>query len=742
MILTAVTFVGLSQTLFNQSTWFNSQKSKAAAPYDYDLTVYEDTSSGLAAIYALGQVVRRDNLKREDGAKVKVQLIKSPTGSTAKKAMPVNGLGIEDLYNGNQYEFGFLLSFRNEIEKYYNNASGKAGTAPYIYANASTRQSYRDEAANAAFDKLINDIRPYIDLSESFDIPSSYDQASETMTLASGKTFKSRFYVDASVEADMARVMGATYKVGTSAQEWNDKEGKTPQFGDLFSFAGKNTASKLPQAITVLPTLKKETTAVAPIATVSFNSSYINPETGSSYNNAYIENQIAGYNLLNGSFDAYGKALKVNEATCNIDHMLNTPICGSAGCTASIGAKLYELNQHFNDYRIPQGIYDWYFNPEKRAAIREEAIKIAKKAIRTIQTTPSCYSKGGNTLSVKYLDNHQMYVRGEVMIKGMDSYNIGTTKPAASNTSIASGFYRFLDRREGDYQYGVDSDSNIETEIPYGILRSADIANLLVTTAVSANSNGANTFLRMESARMQMGQAAGAQVGLALKDDRSLDYTGDGAANKLDKSALAVQCRLWEWQATDGTPKFYAPSYSHNITEAQRKSLCSTLRTTTTQTTTTTSTTTTFPPTTSTSSTTKPTVTTVTIPAADTNPKASLYSPSNGISFSSPSVFPALKAKANAYLTPRVKVSFRVREESTGQCFTSRVSNTPWLYSQLSGTIFSYTFSKTSFPELYPLTKGIYSWAVKAVDDLGNYSTGNVFCGSGGWTAPRTLIIR
>ncbi|MBU2632222.1 hypothetical protein KKG52_00750 [Patescibacteria group bacterium] len=127
-------------------------------------------------------------------------------------------------------------------------------------------------------------------------------------------------------------------------------------------------------------------------------------------------------------------------------------------------------------------------------------------------------------------------------------------------------------------------------------------------------------------------------------------------------------------------------------------------------------------------------------------PTVTLSSPADESAFTyEASYLPSLQARGNSQ-TPRLKMAFRIKKNSTGECYTSWIIGTKniWLYSLPSGYVFKYLFSQSSFPKLYPLAPGTYTWSAKAIDDKGVFSQSNGvrFCDSDGWAPERTIILK
>lgn len=495
LLLTTALFGGL--ILINKNQYNGTSKgTKAESTAIFDVLVYDNTTSGISAVKALNDTALSKNIT------IKVLWL---SDTQARKAMAENGLGIEDLYDGSVWESGNLKLFRRGIDNYYSNLSRQSGIPPYILSDEPGRQTYENLAARTTFDNILSDLNN-LTITYVTDVITNYtynpDGTGTVTTAVNPAGYIARYFIDSSVEADLARKMGAGYRLGMNETVFNDITNPI-RLENIINCTKDGSTRCTPEAVTALATLEQSTTVTDPGQ--SFSSVYSDNIIGT-YDINYLKKQFQGWNYLTNS---YSRTLKA----CNINHMVNTPI--PQGRT---GKFLYEFNQHWNDYRIGQGIFDWYMDPSKRNSIRQEVIGAEVEAVRYLQN--NCASQGIYNI---YELPANIYVRGEMRIDG-STY---MTTTGQKEDSIAIGYYSPYDRRAGDFQ--VDNalppgaNNNYAIEVPYGSLvpNSSSAAifpalkNLIVSTAISTDYKTYNTSIRMEATRMYMGEAAGTAAALA-----------------------------------------------------------------------------------------------------------------------------------------------------------------------------------------------------------------------------------
>ncbi len=474
---------------------------------DYDVLLYDDTTAGISALKALSTT------SQSLGKNMTVLWLRN--SPTFRKAMAENGVSIEDLFYGNLYESGNLQAFRIGIDNYYNNPARTIGLAPYILN--SQRQSFVPDAAKAAFNSMLLNL-PSLTVTQAYGYPTFaiYDSAADmaTITVNTLSTYRAKYFIDSSIEGDLARVLGADYRLGMNENLFNDQSlgGKTPiTYSDVDPCTLNGGTNCGPEAFG-MPIILNESLDASNSATLSaglytfgditvnytpgvFQSNYINPLTGTNYNYDYLKAQFDG-------------------GACNIAHMVDTPLPRKGGATLVYTDKLYEFNQGWNDYRIDQAIFDWFIHPENRVSIRREVAEIELHAVNYLQT--AC----GKPQYSPAVYQANIYPRGEMRISGL-GYMITTGQ---KNDSIAIGNYNPYDRHLADNQ-GTATNVNLNygIEVPYNtMLPSSDsalfspvIANLIFPSAVSTDYKTFNTSVRMEATRMYLGEAAGTAAALA-----------------------------------------------------------------------------------------------------------------------------------------------------------------------------------------------------------------------------------
>jgi len=479
--------------------------SKASA--DYDVLLYDDTTAGISALKALSTT------SQALGKNMTVLWLRN--SPTSRKAMAENGVSIEDLFDGNLYESGNLQTFRVGIDNYYNNPTRILGLAPYIINLQ--RQSFEPDAAKAAFDSMLLSL-PNLTVTQAYGYPTSaiYDSVSDMATITANtlSTYRAKYFIDSSIEGDLARVLGADYRLGMNENLFNDQNlgGKRPiTYSDIDPCSLNGGTNCGPEAFG-MPIILNEAISTSSSATLSagfytfgditvnytpgvFKSNYINPATGTNYN----------YDYLKAQFDS---------GACNIAHMVGTPLPRKGGATLAYADKLYEFNQGWNDYKIDQAIFDWFTHPENRTNIRKEVAEVELHAVNYLQTV--C----GQIQYSPAVYQTNIYPRGEMRISGLGYM----TATGQKNDSIAIGYYSPYDRHLADNQ-GIATNVNLSygIEVPYNtMLSSSDsvlispvLANLVVPSAISTDYKTFNSSVRMETTRMYLGEAAGTTAALA-----------------------------------------------------------------------------------------------------------------------------------------------------------------------------------------------------------------------------------
>lgn len=508
LLLTVIAFGGA--IYFYQDNDGTAKKSSAAT-ITYDVILYDDTSAGVSALKAMATTAQ------SKGILMKVVWVKE---STSKKAMAQNGLNIEDFYAAGTYQSGNVKIFRKAIEAYYSytDTSYATRTSPYILAdlvNEKDRQTYSNAAALKAYDKvisgLLNGRSKGVSLTKAYGSLTgfSYNAMTRlgTVSVSNGSSYTAKYFVDSSVEADLARKMGASYKLGLNETAYNDKT--NPATLKTFYSSTTNT---VPEAFTVLLNLQK----------------YSTPQLYTA--NGFTPGVFASaYTKLDGSAYSYSDLLaQFKRGGCNITHMINTPIGIASGSTASSATNIFEFNQSWTDYRIPKALFNWYMSPSSRSNIKTEVQNVALHALRYLQE--NCSSVAGNyyNLPAGYTFP-TVYARGEMRIVGKKTITYDTLDTLDAE-SVAIGYYNTYDRHLAEGQTSTYTPTNPYSyvEVPYlTMLPQANAAypilsNLIVPTAISSDYQAYNSAIRMEMTRMNLGEAAGTAVALAKKSNTKI----------------------------------------------------------------------------------------------------------------------------------------------------------------------------------------------------------------------------
>jgi hypothetical protein len=157
------------------------------------------------------------------------------------------------------------------------------------------------------------------------------------LRLSSGATahISTRYFIDASVEADLARMLGASYRIGRNEAVYDDVSGPTPAFPSQ-----ANNFVTAPQRLSTLLTLKLSGQAVA-------------------------SQEGGGPNPLSG----------VAVASPVPSQALGSFARSWTMVIAKLPNQERELNEYWSDYPDAGTAYSWIFDPAARSAITQRAVQ-------------------------------------------------------------------------------------------------------------------------------------------------------------------------------------------------------------------------------------------------------------------------------------------------------------------------------------------------------------------------------
>lgn len=413
---------------------------------DVDVVVYATQTSGLAAVreLALG------------APQLRVALVSC--GNLLETPL-TQGLSVEDARNIDDVAGGFYDEWRQAVIRYYAlrgqrafTVSGRFVYEPDVAAQILWSYVKGEAASNVLFysAKLVaagdqGDQR-YVDL----------DVEGTGLT-----RLRTRFFIDASVEGDLARMLGADYRIGRAEDVYNDVAGEKPAYPSAAN--GYVTA---PQRFSALMTLRVHASGAAP--------------------------RIAG--LVHPNYDAGSFAGTTFSAK-------NVAAFGSSWSmrVAVLPNNKRELNESWSDWPDIGLAYQWVFEPDKRGEIRKRVLQWTVNRVRYLQ------ENGYPHVGLDAIPQ-KLYVREGPRIVGLDTYTVGDLRTGALREPVAVGCYCEYDRHDAFHPTHIETTRYVY--MPMEALMAAGHPSLLMSTAVSADCGAYSSAVRMEHTRANMGAAA------------------------------------------------------------------------------------------------------------------------------------------------------------------------------------------------------------------------------------------
>ncbi len=443
---------------------------------DVDVIIYGTTSSGIGALRGL-QMARAAY-----PAQLAVAVI---AGGPHMESTIAQGLAVEDLYGSNAAS-GFYREFRDAVVEEY--------AAAGIDAAPGGRLTVEPDLAARI-------LRWYIDYNGSGRPGVTFvqgrltkaDDSAERYVLVQTATgvvrINTRYFIDASPEGDLARMLGADYMIGRSEDVYNDAAGRTAPRPTR-----ENDWATSPQSMSILLTLQIHS-GVAPSVADLGHPCY-DPLT-------------------------YGTDFKFSE-------WARAAFATSWTMRYALPNDKRELNEAWGDYSNPDTSYDWVMHPEMRAGIRATIQNWILNKVRYLQ------EHGYPQVGVASVPTRP-YVRDGVRVLGLTVYTQEQILAGAIGESVAYGAYALYDRH--DTVYGSTQDSRPGyVHVPMGALMAQGHPWLLVSTAVSTDSRAQCSAVRMEPVRANLGGAAGIIVAIAAASGASAhDVTYDLVRRELQR---------------------------------------------------------------------------------------------------------------------------------------------------------------------------------------------------------------
>lgn len=417
---------------------------------EVDVVVYATQTSGLAAVREL--VLGAPHLR--------VALISC--GNLLETPL-AQGLSVEDARNIGDVDGGFYGEWRRDVIGYYNargvrpfTNSGRFVYEPTVAAKILWSYVFGDAAPNVRFysAKLLaasdREDRRYVDI----------------QVEGAGLTrLNTTYFIDASVEGDLARMLGADYRIGRTEDVYNDAQGSRPAYP-----SAENGYVTAPQRFSALLTLKVQSQGRAPrIADL------LHPN--------YDRSSFAGTTFSAKNVAAFGSSWSMRIAV--------------------LPNGKRELNETWSDWPDIGLAFQWVFEPERRGDIRKRVLQWSINRARYLQ------ENGYPQVGIDSIPQ-KLYVREGPRIVGLDTYTAADLQSGALRQPVAVGCYCEYDRHDAFYPTHIETTRY--ANLPWGALQAAGHPALLVSTAVSTDFAAYSSAVRMEHTRANMGAAAAMTV--------------------------------------------------------------------------------------------------------------------------------------------------------------------------------------------------------------------------------------
>ena len=435
---------------------------KVLPAVDVDVVVYATQTSGLAAVreLALG------------APQLRVALISC--GNLLETPL-TQGLSVEDVRNAGHVTGGFYGEWRQTVTRYYSLCGLKA-------ANGTGRFTYEPEvSAKILWSYVSGSALPNVQfysakLLDAHDGPDGR-YVDISVEGAGDLRLNTKYLIDASVEADLARMLGADYRIGRAEDVYNDVLGNKPAYP-----SSENGWVTAPQRFSALLTLQVHSSGKAPRIADLWHPNY---DPGSFAGTTFAWKNVAAF--------ANSWSMKI----------------------AVLPKNKRELNETWSDHPDIGWAFQWIFEPDRRGDIRKQVLQWTINRARYLQENG--YARVG-IASIP----QKLYVREGPRVVGLDTYTADDLRSVALRQPVAVGCYCEYDRHDAFYPTHIETTRYVY--MPMEALIAAGHPALLVSTAVSTDSAAYCSAVRMEHCRANMGAAAAmmvitaAELGVELSD--------------------------------------------------------------------------------------------------------------------------------------------------------------------------------------------------------------------------------
>lgn len=430
-----------------------------------DVFIWDTTSQGIGALRALQ--LARAALTPSAGP---VQLVIAST-SPQPSAMPAQGLAVEDIftYYGNTLVSGFWAEFRRGVVADYRargiNALNKEGRLIVEPEVAAAQLRWFIDRGGAG--------RPGTTYLCAHLLDARYQAGASEITLrtADGTTIhvKAKVLIDASVEGDLALMLGARYRFGLSEKVYGPATGPPPvPDGDI--------QETWIQRVATLLTLKIYPSAAPRIADLhhaAYDPSKYNPKIPLDPRN------VAAF-----------------ATSWTMQHPLPN--------------NKREFNESWSDCVLDIAMpYTYVFgyraDPETRLRIRNQVLQWTIERVRYMQ------ENGYPQVGLATIPS-RLYLREGPRVVGRTTYTIDDVQNNRAREPVAFGNY-------AEYDVHLPIKQELDSafvHVPMGAIVSADFPDLLIPGPISTDHRAYNSAVRMEPVRANTGGAAGVMAAVAL----------------------------------------------------------------------------------------------------------------------------------------------------------------------------------------------------------------------------------
>lgn len=413
---------------------------------DVDVVVYATQTSGLAAVRELALGAPQLRVALVSCGK----LLETPLAQ---------GLSVEDVRNAGYVTGGFYGEWRQTVSRYYSLYGLKA-------ANGTGRFTYEPEvAAKILWSYISGPSVPNVQFYSAKLVAASDGDGARYVDINVEGTgplrLNTKYFIDASVEADLARMLGSSYRMGRAEDVYNDVLGNVPAYPSEAN--GWVTA---PQRFSALLTLQVYSSGSAPrIADLS----HPNYDPAS-----YAGTTFAWKNVV-----AFASSWTMKIAV--------------------LPKNKRELNETWSDHPDIGLAFRWVFEPDKRGDIRNQVLQWTINRMRYLQ------ENGYPRVGIATVPQ-KLYVREGPRVVGLDTYTVDDLRSTALRHPVAVGCYCEYDRHDAFYPTHIETTRYVY--MPMEALMAAGHPALLVSTGVSTDCPAYCSAVRMEHCRANMGAAA------------------------------------------------------------------------------------------------------------------------------------------------------------------------------------------------------------------------------------------